>query len=145
MRPVAKENRLWSEWAMFLSQLTPPQQESFLQLAAHLVAVDGVITPEEQNMLAQLAVGAEDWVPQTALPVASLVLAFDSSRSRAAALLELIGLAYADTVYAEEERAFIDDLARRMEISPARVSLMESWVIRQLALAEEGHALLEGC
>ena len=130
---------------MFLSQLTPLQQESFLQLAAQLVAVDGEISPEEQDMLSRLAVGVEDWTPQHSLPVASLVLAFDSSRSRAAALLELIGLAYADTIYAEEERNFIDDVARRMEISPARLSLMESWVIRQLAMAEEGQALLEGC
>lgn len=130
---------------MFLSQLTPPQQEAFLQLAAQLVAVDGVISPEEQDMLAQLTAVRNDLDPQDALPVASLVLAFDSSRSRAAALMELIGLAYADTVFAEEERVFIDDLARRMEISPARVSLMEGWVIRQLAMAEEGLALLEGC
>ena len=96
-------------------------------------------------MLAQLTAVRNDLDPQDALPVASLVLAFDSSRSRAAALMELIGLAYADTVFAEEERVFIDDLARRMEISPARVSLMEGWVIRQLAMAEEGLALLEGC
>ena len=129
---------------MFLSQLTPLQQESFLQLAAQLVAVDGEISPEEQDMLSRLAVGVQDWTPQNTLPIAALVLAFDSSRSRAAALMELIGLAYADTIYAEEERTFIDDVARRMEISPARLSLMESWVIRQLALAEEGQALLEG-
>ena len=95
-------------------------------------------------MLSRLAVGVQDWTPQNTLPIAALVLAFDSSRSRAAALMELIGLAYADTIYAEEERTFIDDVARRMEISPARLSLMESWVIRQLALAEEGQALLEG-
>lgn len=94
-------------------------------------------------MLAQLSVGAGELSLQDSLPVAALVLAFDSPRSRAAALIELIGLAYADTVYAEEERAFIDDLARRMEISPARMSLMESWVIRQLAMTEEGQALLE--
>lgn len=94
-------------------------------------------------MLARLSVGAGELSLQDSLPVAALVLAFDSPRSRAAALIELIGLAYADTVYAEEERAFIDDLARRMEISPARMSLMESWVIRQLAMTEEGQALLE--
>ncbi len=109
-----------------------------------LVAVDGEISPEEQEMLSEIAMTTMDWVPQEELPLAVLVQSFDSERSRAAALMELIGLAYADTVYGPEERTFIEDLAQRMGISTVRLAQMESWVVRQLALVREGFALLEG-
>ena len=128
---------------MFLAKLSPPQQDAFLQLAAQLVAVDGEITPDELEMLSEIAMGATDWVPQDDLPIAGLVAAFDDTVSRRAALVELIGLAHADTVYGPEEREFIADLARRMSVSPARLAQLEAWVVRQLALTAEGLALLE--
>ncbi|MFT5685372.1 MAG: putative tellurite resistance protein B-like protein [Myxococcota bacterium] len=129
---------------MFVSHLTPPQQGAFLQLAMQLVAVDGDISTEEQEMLSQIAMTTMDWVPREEMPTAVLVQAFDDGPSRAAALMELIGLAYADTVYGPEERSFIADLADRMEIPTVRLAQMESWVLRQLALAQEGLDLLEG-
>ena len=128
---------------MFLTQLTPPQQDAFLQLAAQLIAIDGEIHPDEQEMLARLAIGAVDWVPQDVQSLPALLLVFDDHRSRVAMLLELIGLAYADTEYRQEERDFIADLARRTGISEARLAMMEAWVIRQLALSQEGLKLLE--
>jgi len=141
---VARVGGLCLNCLMFLSQLTPPQQDAFLQLATQLVAVDGQISPEEQTMLARLAMNATDWVPLDALPTSGLVITFDDHRSRAAALMELIGLAYADTVYGPEEQDFIGNIAHQMGISAVRLAQMESWVVRQLALTQEGLTLLEG-
>jgi tellurite resistance protein len=129
---------------MFLSQLTPPQQDAFLQLAAQLVAVDGHFSVEEQVMLSELAISTVDWVPGEVIPIAELIEAFDEPRSQAAALLELIRLAYADGDYGTEERAFIASLAQRMAITGERLARMEAWVVRRLALMAEGLALLEG-
>jgi tellurite resistance protein len=128
---------------MFVSQLSPPQQEAFLQLATMLVAVDGDISSEEQEMLSEIAITTMDWVPREDIPIAVMIQVFDSTHSRSAALMELIGLAHADTVYGPEEQTFIADIASRMGISTIRLAQMESWVVRQLSLVREGFALLE--
>ena len=128
---------------MFLAQLSPHQQGAFLELASQLIAIDGEVHPDELIMLSNMAMRAEDWVPELVLPIAALILVFDDHRSQVAALMELIGLAYADTVYGPEEREVIADIAHRMGISTARMATMEGWVARQLALSAEGMTLLE--
>lgn len=140
---LAKRHGLCLNDAMFVSQLSPPQQRAFLQLATLLVAVDGEISPEEQAMLSEIAMTTVDWVPREDVPIAVILQVFDSKRSQASALMELIGLAHADTVYGPEEQAFISELATRMKISTIRLAQMESWVVRQLALVREGFELLE--
>lgn len=67
----------------------------------------------------------------------TLAAAFDTTQSRAVALLEIIGVGHADAEFSPEESDFVRRLASAFGISAAKVGAMESWVTRQMALAQE--------
>lgn len=129
---------------MLLKQLTHPQQQHFLALAAALIAADDRLDPREQRALSALA--AEAGLPDAVTPrwqPTDAAQAFDSSASRAVVLVELLGLAHADTCFCDDERAMINDLSEAFGVPALRLGQLESWVVRQLALTAELGALLE--
>ncbi|MFT4978437.1 MAG: tellurite resistance protein [Myxococcota bacterium] len=133
---------------MFLSELSSPQQGAFFELAVSLAAADGRLEDSERDALAQLARSAGQPLPDepfAAVTPAEVLAVFTEPQVRNAVLLELLGLAYADTTFCDVERAFIDEIATAFGISCARLGVMEGWVVRQLALAAEGQRLLEDC
>ena len=69
---------------------------------------------------------------------------FDSRPTRAAALLEIIGIGHADNEFHPEESGFVRKMASSFGLSDGDVQAMESWVERQLALAQEAERLLNG-
>ena len=131
---------------MFLQHLSPDQRSAFLNLAYRLIAADGHLHSAELQALTAMAARAavpSDWQLSRDSSDDELAATFPTYRSRAAVLMELLGLAYADTEYSEPERVFVREVATSLAISPDRLALMEGWVVRQLLLAEEGNQLLE--
>lgn len=131
---------------MFLNRLGAQEQETFLSAAARLMAVDGVHEAEQAAMRTLLVSAGmpPTWEPDQETPLPELLGQIVSAEARRATLLELLGMAHADTVYGPEERDFIQGAAAIMGISEVEVALMESWVARQLALAAEAERLLRG-
>src|SRR5687768_4116131 len=71
--------RPWRD-AVFLQELTPPQQQAFLSIAVRLVATDGQVGESELELLSRMAlqVGiAPGWRPDSDSPLSSLLRAFD--------------------------------------------------------------------
>jgi len=81
------------------------------------------------------AVPEETQLPEGDLE--TLAGAFDTSQAKAVALLEIIGVGHADADFSPEESDFVRRLATAFGISDAKVGAMESWVTRQMALAQE--------
>lgn len=129
---------------MFLDRLSAADQRVFLDLAVRLIKVDGVHDAEKAllgGLLIQMGV-EQSWTSNPEPSTLSLLDQISGRAARAAALMELLGIAWADTEYGEEERAFIAQAAQRWQISRTRLALMESWVVRQIALMEEGEQLV---
>lgn len=77
---------------------------------------------------------------ETSLPegdLETLAAAFDTTQSRSVVLLEIIGVGHADADFSPEENDFVRRLATAFGIPEAKVGAMESWVTRQMALAQE--------
>ena len=124
---------------MFLHLLNDMQQRAFLAVAKQFIEADRRLSGEEQNLLelmyAEMALDFETELPSGDLE--TLLAPFDSRQARAAVLLELIGTGHADAEFHPEENAFVQKVAQGLGVSTEDVAAMESWVTRQLALAQE--------
>lgn len=131
---------------MFLHTLTDDQQTAFLALAKQFIAADQTLSGEEHNQL-ELAMAETGWdfdeeVPEMTLE--DIVPHFDTPTAQKVALLELIGIGHADQHFHPDENAFVLNVAGKWGIGEDTVRSLESWVQRQLALAQEAEELLAG-
>ena len=124
---------------MFLHLLNDTQQRAFLALARQFVEADQTLSDEEHNLLELMwaETGLEFDAELPPGDAEALAPAFDDRQSRAAVLLELIGVGHADSEFAPQESAFIDRLATAFGVSAAEVKEMDGWVTRQLQLAQD--------
>lgn len=124
---------------MFLHILNETQQKSFLAIAKQFIEVDTHLSEEEQNLL-ELMMAETGLDFDTELPegnVEDLLAQFDTKQARAAVLLELIGVGHADNEFHAEESHFVQKIGRTFGVSDEELQAMESWVTRQMALAQE--------
>ena len=132
---------------MFIGNLNKQQQSVFLGLAKQLIASDGIITPTEESMLAIMQSQVESGIVAVEVKNDELIGVFDSKKSQASIMLELLGLAHSDedfhTSDSEKfEKQFIQQVAKACRISDAELSDMESWIVRQLALVSEANQFM---
>ena len=132
---------------MFIENFNNKQQSIFLGLAKQLIASDGIITPTEEAMLAimQSQMGAE--ITSVDANYEELLSIFDTKKSRASMMLELLGLAHADKNFHTSdsetfEKQFIQQVSKSCSISDAELNDMESWVVRQFALVSEANQFM---
>jgi len=130
---------------MFLHELSNPQRDAFLTLAARLMSANAEM---HDNELAILTLMREEmdmpatWRPRTET-TAALLGEFDSVRSRSVTVVELLRVAHSDHSIASEELAFIQDVSREFGFGFARVRALARWLARYNALLEEGDQLLD--
>lgn len=129
---------------MFLFHLTPTERTSFVGLAKHLVAADGREGPAEMEALRLIE--GELGIPLADIPAvepSSDVLAtFVTRASKAAVVLELLTLAYADGLPHPDEMEMLKVVASGLGISELRLLEMEDWVVQQMPLTAKANAFL---
>jgi len=129
---------------MFLSLLAPDQFAAFMFLANEFISSDKTISGEEKSILERMS--REAFVLEesnrTFESHSDAASAFDSPKSRSIALLELLGIAYADGDYRGEESKYINGLADEFEIPTMTLAGMQNWVLRQVALTNEALGFL---
>ena len=129
---------------MFLFHLTPPERSVFVGLAKHLIAADGREGPAETAALQLLEI--ELGTPVANLPVLAPTLpvlsTFVSRASRAAVVLELLTLAYADGLPHPNEMEMLKGVALGLGFSELRLLEMENWVVQQMPLSAEAQLFL---
>jgi tellurite resistance protein len=132
------------ESRMFLFHLNQAECLAFVGLAKYLIAADGREGPTEKEALR--ALGVELGMPIADLtataPTAQVLGTFASRTSRAAAVLELLALAYADGVPHPEEMEMLKSVATGLGISELRLLEMEHWVVQQQPLTAEARRFL---
>jgi len=127
---------------MFLSILDQDEKLAFFKLATNMAAVDETIAKEEVKILNQIKdelnlnnssfsneLKKED--------ISSLCKKIKTNNSKKAAIIELLGLAYADNEFAPEEREFILEISKCFNISEKELSKYIEWVVKLVELINQ--------
>jgi tellurite resistance protein len=129
---------------MWLQSLSEPQRETLMNLAHNVVVSDGLLDPNEEQMLEgfrremELPPGRElDYIS-----LEGIAEVFASSRSRRIVLLNLIHLSYVDGALEIEEECLLREVATVFEVKDAEFALLENWVKRLVSLEQEAVGLL---
>jgi tellurite resistance protein len=129
---------------MWLSSLTAKQREALLGLAHNVVVSDGLLDPNEEVMLDEFKREME-LSPKTEsqyLELSGVDKVFDSRRSRAIAVLNLLRLSYVDGAFEIEEECLLKEVSRTFGLPDSEFRLMDNWVRRLVALEEEARAFM---
>lgn len=128
---------------MFLNMLSDDEKRAFALLAEKMIEADGIVVGSEAAALASLegemGISRDDAARR---PVEELAAVFETKRSRAVAMLELIGLGYSDTSFCVNEQSIITSAATAMGISADELTTLESWVKKYVELVREAMVLI---
>lgn len=120
---------------MFIYNLTANEQSAFLGLADKIIQADGILALQEEQLFAYLSNATGQ--PAAEGTVESLAAVFQTRRSKASALLELMGLGLTDGRYHPAERTLVAEIAKVLGFNENELVGMENWVVRQAMLVEE--------
>ena len=129
---------------MFLHELTDPQREAFMCLAARMASADARLDDDELALLSQMRHEMDipaSWRPSTAT-TAELLGRFTDHRARSVVLLELLRLARIDNQLADRERTFFLEAAASFQFTRRQVEAIVQWLRRYEALMREANVVL---
>ncbi|MCE2459869.1 MAG: hypothetical protein J4F38_03720 [Pseudomonadales bacterium] len=129
---------------MWLKSLTDQQREALLGLAHNVVVSDGILDPNEEDMLDEFKreMALKPDAVSDYLELEGIGDIFDSRRARTVAVLNLLRLSYVDGAFEIEEECLLKEVARAFRISDADFALMDNWVRRLVGLEQEARDLM---
>ena len=129
---------------MWLKSLTDEQREALLGLAHNVVVSDGILDPNEEDMLDEFKreMALKPDVVSDYLELDGIGEIFDSRRTRTVAVLNLLRLSYVDGAFEIEEECLLKEVARAFGIDDADFALMDNWVRRLVGLEREARDLM---
>ena len=129
---------------MWLRSLTDEQREALLGLAHNVVVSDGILDPNEEDMLDEFKreMALKPDVVSDYLELEGIGEVFDSRRARTVAVLNLLRLSYVDGAFEIEEEGLLKEVSRAFGISDADFALMDNWVRRLVGLEQEARDLM---
>lgn len=129
---------------MWLKSLTDEQREALLGLAHNVVVSDGILDPNEEDMLDEFKreMALKPDVVSDYLELDGIGEIFDSRKAQTVAVLNLLRLSYVDGAFEIEEECLLKEVARAFGISDADFALMDNWVRRLVGLELEARDLM---
>lgn len=129
---------------MWLKWLTDQQRSALLGLAHNVVVSDGILDPNEEDMLDEFKreMALKPEIVSDYLELEGIGDIFDSRRARTVAVLNLLRLSYVDGAFEIEEECLLKEVARAFGISDADFALMDNWVRRLVGLEQEARNLM---
>lgn len=129
---------------MWLSSLTHRQREALLGLAHNVVVSDGLLDPNEEGMLDEFKreMGLSLQTESQYLELNGVDKVFDTKRSRAIAIINLLRLSYVDGAFEIEEECLLKEVSRAFGLPDAEFQLMDNWVRRLAALEKEARGFM---
>ncbi|MYJ74114.1 MAG: hypothetical protein F4089_03000, partial [Gammaproteobacteria bacterium] len=99
---------------MWLTSLTEQQREALLGLAHNVVVSDGILDPNEEDMLDEFKreMALQPDLASDYLELEGIGEVFDSRRARTVAVLNLLRLSYVDGAFEIEEECLLKEVAR---------------------------------
>lgn len=117
-------------------------RKAYVGLASHILHASGDITPREARLLfvmhAELELEVGELEPSEDIP--TLAARITHPQARAAALLELCRLAYADGDFRPAERAVLERVASAWSAPPAILAWLDDWVKQHAKLYQSAEA-----
>ncbi len=126
---------------MLLNQLGTEEKEAFISLVVNAANANEIVEDEENRMI-------EDYFREMEIPPTDLrvrksmddvisVFSNSTERSKRIALLELIGLMYADGDYDENEQNFVKNFAEKIDLSDETEKNIENVLIQYLEVIQK--------
>ena len=130
---------------MWLSSLSNDQRHALLRLAHNVIVSDGLLDPNEEDMLFELKreMALSDVGELEYLELDGIQNVFQDRRSRIIVVINLLKLSYVDGAFEIEEEFLLKEIARTFDITDQDFLLLDNWVRRLTALEDEVTALFE--
>ena len=130
---------------MWLSSLSNDQRHALLRLAHNVIVSDGLLDPNEEDMLFELKreMALSDVGEVEYLELDGIQNVFLDRRSRIIVVINLLKLSYVDGAFEIEEECLLKEIARTFDITDQDFLLLDNWVRRLTALEDEVTALFE--
>ncbi len=126
---------------MFLNQLETEEKKAFISLVVNAANANGIVEDEENQMIEdyckEMGFPPADWKAAKPMDEILNVFSVSSEQNKKIALLELIGLMYADGDYDGNERSFVKDFARNINISEEIEENIENVLIQYLEVTRK--------
>lgn len=130
---------------MWLSSLSNDQRHALLRLAHNVIVSDGLLDPNEEDMLFELKreMALSDVGEVEYLELDGIQNVFQDRRSRIIVVVNLLKLSYVDGAFEIEEECLLKEIARTFDITDQDFLLLDNWVRRLTALEDEVTALFD--
>ena len=130
---------------MWLSSLSNDQRHALLRLAHNVIVSDGLLDPNEEDMLFELKreMALSDVGEVEYLELDGIQNVFQDRRSRIIVVINLLKLSYVDGAFEIEEECLINEIRKAFDVSEAQFVMVQGWIKRMMSLEAEGAALLE--
>ena len=131
---------------MFLSGLTPKQQEAFLNLAYTMVYADGRLDKAEKKLFESYNLELDaDLSKAHKVDFNEELSAFDdcAQKVKTAVFFELYAIALIDKEYPEEEKILVDIMQKRLGITDAKMQEMRDGVTALTAVYDKLNKIVE--
>lgn len=130
---------------MWLKSLTETQRDALLGLAHNVVVSDGLLDPNEEDMLVDFKreMALKPDVDSDYLELDGIGAIFDTRRAQTIAILNLLRLSYVDGAFEIEEECLLKEVARVFGIDDEEFMRMDDWVRQLVALEQEARRLMD--
>ena len=130
---------------MWLKSLTETQRDALLGLAHNVVVSDGLLDPNEEDMLVDFKreMALKPDVDSDYLELDGIGAIFDTRRAQTIAILNLLRLSYVDGAFEIEEECLLKEVARAFGIDDEEFMRMDDWVRQLVSLEHEARRLMD--
>ena len=130
---------------MWLKSLTEIQRDALLGLAHNVVVSDGLLDPNEEDMLVDFKreMALKPDVDSDYLELDGIGAIFDTRRAQTIAILNLLRLSYVDGAFEIEEECLLKEVARVFGIDDEDFMRMDDWVRQLVALEQDARRLMD--
>lgn len=127
---------------MFIHNLNFEQQSTLLYLAHEVAKADGNLDELQLGMMSILKAQSQQGVEEKPISDDKLHQLFDTERAKCSLLLELLGVAHANSEYHLAEKDLISKYANLLGVPQDKLQALEHWVEAQMALSAHAEQLL---
>ncbi|MCY4014551.1 MAG: hypothetical protein OXG82_17760 [Gammaproteobacteria bacterium] len=130
---------------MWLKSLTETQRDALLGLAHNVVVSDGLLDPNEEDMLVDFKreMALKPDVDSDYLELDGIGAIFDTRRAQTIAILNLLRLSYVDGAFEIEEECLLKEVARVFGIDDEEFMRMDDWVRQLVSLEQDARRLMD--
>ena len=126
---------------MFLNRLDFIEKEAFVSLAVRAAEANGHFADKEYQMIEEYCkeMGIAFFDAKNLKPMEDAIRIYSEAddQNKRVAVLEIVGLMYADGGYDSKEKEFVDDFANKIGVTQDSVRKIEDTVMKYISVTRE--------